>query len=714
MALAVSPAPGGTGSTNLFAGTIGGGVFLSTNNGTNWTAVNTGLTNTDVRSFAISGTNLFAGTYGGGVFLSTNNGTNWTAVNTGLTNSSVHALVISSTVGETGATNLFAATDGGVFLSTNNGTSWTAVNNGLSTIYVYSLAVSPAAGGTGGTNLFVGTAGGGVFLSTNSGTSWTGGGTGLPTTIVLALCVIPAGGSGGTNVFAGSDWGGVFLSNNTGTSWTGVGLTDYDVDAFAVSGTNLFAATNGGVFLSTNNGTSWTALNTGLTNKYVWSLALSGSNLFAGTDDGGVFLSTNNGTSWNAASTGMTNNIVLSLAVSPAAGGTGGTNLYAGTVGGVFVSANNGASWAAANTGLTLPYVYAVAVSGRNLYAGTKGAGVWLRLLSEILGPLTPTLASPVDGATDMPTLSTLSWISSIGAETYRLQISTAPDFSTVVFDDSTIATTTKQAGPLKNNTLYYWRVSARNVGGTSVFSSVRSFRTIVAAPLAPALAEPIDAANNVSITPTLSWTKAPGATTYRLQVSLSTTFSVTIVNDSTIADTTKTIGPLQNSATYYWRVSAKNDGGTSAWSQARSFTTIVAAPEVPTLAVPADSAKNIQLNPALSWNPVPGAIRYHLQVSTSRTFTSVTLDDSTLNTTSRSIGPLSLATSFYWRLRAWNPGGWGVFSSPRQFSTVVTTSVGQLTQAIPTAYSLSQNYPNPFIQPRSFSSHCRRRAMFH
>ncbi len=53
--------------TNLFAGTDGG-VFLSTNNGTSWTAVNTGLTNTEILSLAVSGTNLFAGTYGGGVW----------------------------------------------------------------------------------------------------------------------------------------------------------------------------------------------------------------------------------------------------------------------------------------------------------------------------------------------------------------------------------------------------------------------------------------------------------------------------------------------------------------------------------------------------------------------------------------------------------------------------------------------------------------------
>jgi hypothetical protein len=58
-----------------------------------------------IRCFAVSGTNLFAGTYGGGVFLSTNNGASWTAVNSGLTTPYVSALAV---LGK----NLFAGTDG--------------------------------------------------------------------------------------------------------------------------------------------------------------------------------------------------------------------------------------------------------------------------------------------------------------------------------------------------------------------------------------------------------------------------------------------------------------------------------------------------------------------------------------------------------------------------------------------------------------------------
>jgi hypothetical protein len=55
-----------------------------------------------VVSFAVAGTNLFAGTDGGGVFLSTNNGTSWTQ--SGLTDTHVLSLAVSPATGEAGGT----------------------------------------------------------------------------------------------------------------------------------------------------------------------------------------------------------------------------------------------------------------------------------------------------------------------------------------------------------------------------------------------------------------------------------------------------------------------------------------------------------------------------------------------------------------------------------------------------------------------------------
>ncbi len=281
------------GDTNIFAGTDGGGVYRSTDYGTSWTQVNSGLTNTRIWSLAISSTNLFAGT-DGGLYISANNGTSWTE--TGLTNTGVWSLAFSP-ISDGSGINLFAGTYGGVFLSTNNGTSWTGDNSGLNYDWILSLAVTPASDGSG-TNLFAGTWGDGLFLSTNDGTSWIQVDSGLTSKYVLSLIVDPTGGgTSGTNLFAGTNGGGVFLSTDNGISWEEVntGLTDKHVNSFAVSatfdGTKLFAGTwaGGGVFLSTNNGASWTQVNSGLTNMSVRSLAVSGTKLFAGTD-GGIWM----------------------------------------------------------------------------------------------------------------------------------------------------------------------------------------------------------------------------------------------------------------------------------------------------------------------------------------------------------------------------------------------------------------------------------------
>jgi hypothetical protein len=121
-------------------------VFLSTDDGTNWTAVINGLMNCDVVSLAVSGTNLFAGT-GSGVYLSTDIGTSWSPASTPFSGF--------SQIAESG-TNLFAGTGSGVFLSADNGASWTEVNTGFPNTKVNSLAIN-------GSNLFAGTSSSGVW-----------------------------------------------------------------------------------------------------------------------------------------------------------------------------------------------------------------------------------------------------------------------------------------------------------------------------------------------------------------------------------------------------------------------------------------------------------------------------------------------------------------------------------------------------------------------
>ena len=92
--------------------------------------------------------------------------------------------------------------------------------------------------------------------------------------------------------------------------------------------------------------------------------------------------------------------------------------------------------------------------------------------------PESPTLVSPLNGSTDVKTSPTMNWSTSTGATTYRLQVSGSTAFNPVVFEDSTISATNREISPLIDNTVYYWRVLAKNSNGSSTWSPVWSFTT--------------------------------------------------------------------------------------------------------------------------------------------------------------------------------------------------------------------------------------------
>jgi photosystem II stability/assembly factor-like uncharacterized protein len=481
----------------------------------------------------------------------------WQKTNGPGNNETVYSLVFNSS-GE-----IFAGAFVGVFHSTNNGDSWTQ--------RLFIGAVLTVALNANG-HIFAGTTGSGVYRSTDNGSSWTRIGL-VSASPVIAFAINASG-----HIFAATGNGGVFRSRSNGDTWVEIntGLPNTLVRCFAINASeHIFAGAGAGpsghgVFRSMDNGDNWTQ--TGLTSAFVLSLNINANgHIFAGTTNG-VFRSTDNGGSWTPINMGLANSgSVRALAINMSG------HIFAGSEnGGVFISTDNGDNWTQINTGLTVTNVRSLAINSNGyIFAGTQSGGVFRSVKSTIVpAPITPTLAFPPDGAVNQPTMLTLNWNPSTDAETYRLQVSTNSDFSTTVVDDSTITATSQQVGPLANDTTYYWRVRAKNIGGISTWSSVWSFKTIIAAPFAPTLASPPNGAGNQPTTLTLSWNPSTDATTYRLQVSTSSPFTTTIFDDSTIATTSWQVGPLTNNTTYYWRVNAKNAGGTSAWSPVWSFMT--------------------------------------------------------------------------------------------------------------------------------------------
>lgn len=262
-----------TKDTKLFAGTFGGGLFVSVDNGTTWTEKNNGLTSANVFALAANGTDLYAGT-GAGIFRSVDNGEHWVPMNNGLTNTFVVTIVINGT-------NIFAGTNGGgVFLSTDNAANWSSLNNGLTNSFVHTLFLN-------GTALYAGTDGGGLFVHDLQTTNWTALNNGLP----AGPFVVSIEGNS-SDLFVGLDNGQVYHSVNAGANWieSDNGISGSIINGLALSGTSLLTATSaGGVFLSVNNGGNWVAVNDGLTNTNIHLLFISGTTVYVVTSAGDVW-----------------------------------------------------------------------------------------------------------------------------------------------------------------------------------------------------------------------------------------------------------------------------------------------------------------------------------------------------------------------------------------------------------------------------------------
>jgi hypothetical protein len=323
-------------------------------------------------------------------------------------------------------------------------------------------------------------------------------------------------------------------------------------------------------------------------------------------------------------------------------------------------------------SGLLYSTTYYWRVRAKSLSGTSNWTDPW-SFTTVVTTPATPALVSPSDNAGNQPLSLTLAWNKTTGAATYNVQVAVDTGFIGIVSSDTGFADTLKSVSGLLNGTIYYWKVRGKNASGYGSWSVYRTFTTVVAPPASPVLSSPADSAINLSLSPQLSWSLVTGAVVYHVQVSTASDFSTgLVVDDSTLMQTSKSIGPLSTSATYYWHVAAKNAGGTGAWSGRRSFTTVPPVPSAPVLSLPADGATGQPVSVTLAWNSVVNAATYRVQVSTSSDFSALVLDDSTLTAASRLVAGLVNGTTYYWRVLSKNVSGASSWSSARSFATAV------------------------------------------
>lgn len=123
----------------IYFGTSNGKIFVTTNNGTNW-SVTTG--NPYVTDLWVDHNNdsVCYATFGGSsatrhVYKTTNNGVNWFSITSNLPNIAANSIVIRNLAPRM----IFVGTDLGVYQSTNDGASWVSFNSGFPNVQVYDL-----------------------------------------------------------------------------------------------------------------------------------------------------------------------------------------------------------------------------------------------------------------------------------------------------------------------------------------------------------------------------------------------------------------------------------------------------------------------------------------------------------------------------------------------------------------------------------------------
>jgi len=253
---------------NILAGTWGGNIYRSGDEGATWSQINPNMNVAFIWSLAVNQSTIYVGTEQG-LFISLDNGLSWSAA--GLSGFDIRSIVIDRTNNV-----VYAAAWGfGVYASTDGGSTWTNVNGNLLNVAANSLTINSNA------EVFVATLGTGVYKKSYGATSW-------------------------TKVNVGSEF-----------VWA-LGVTSEDV---------LYAGTYGnGLYQSLNGGTTWAKINGGLSATYIYSITVdAGDNVYVSSWESGVFVSTeNNGSSWMPL--GMSGAGVSSILINPTS-----DNLYAGT-----------------------------------------------------------------------------------------------------------------------------------------------------------------------------------------------------------------------------------------------------------------------------------------------------------------------------------------------------------------------------------------------
>lgn len=253
-------------------------------------------------------------------------------------------------------------------------------------------------------------------------------------------------------------------------------------------------------------------------------------------------------------------------------------------------------------------YVVAKTTSGGVSVAEARG------FTTRSAAPSKPVLIAPAHQAPGQPYTPVLTWSASTDDDgdrvLYDVVLGTASTPTLAIATNLLETTYTLPPNELKPNTVYYWKIIARDAFGGVAESDVRSFTTHNNAqntpPSTPNLLTPAQYAAGVGQQPALTWTASKDTdndpVTYDVYVATSTSFGAPVASGLSTASYT-VIPQLAVHTKYYWKVVARDGKGGEAASAVWSFTTANNAPAPVTLISPANADVLTTATATLTWS---------------------------------------------------------------------------------------------------------------
>jgi hypothetical protein len=500
-----------------------------------------------------------------------------------------------------------------------------------------------------------------------------------------------------------STQGGIFVSNNiqNGASCTWTKLANpprtegHPFNIRVLNDGSLLCSYSGrrttnftpssGVFLSTDGGTTWqdrsdagmqywtkdVIIDPHDPTQNTWYAGVFSGWGGAANNKGGLYKTTNRGTSWTKVHSEMR---VTSATFSPS---NPDVMYFTSETNGLYYSENR----RSANPTFIQVANYPFRQPERVFYNPYDSAEVWVTSFGNGMrvspGPIIidvpkrVTLISPQNGDTDQTSSVKLSWNEAEFAKDYEVHLSKDSIFSS---PNQNTTTLTSSSIAVSRGTIYYWRVRGRNGTTFGQWSDTWKFVTKPSPPAAPKITYPGNLEEDVPTDIVITWDSAKTTDSYRLELSITSSFTTSLIDTAGLTDLSFRIIGLSKGTKYYVSVQGKNRTG--AGSKAiHSFITegVTSVPTAILLLSPENNSSPQTLfgQVKFDWFAIEPVSNYYIQISVDSSFDSIVFEDSTL-TQAQAEFRAEPKTAYWWRVSARNSKGWGPWSQTWKFFNII------------------------------------------